>query len=153
MSYIQPRVFTRLNVELFSTPKILPSNDQMRMLNVAADCCCKSQHPIHKMGCGIFSSKGKLIATGWNEPKTHPFQSKNNPHSPYLHAEMKALLRAMKKTEFDPTTSYISVVRISRTGLRSCSYPCTHCWTVLEDVGFRKVLCYDAFDLPSFIEV
>ena len=140
------KIYTNLNTILSQSPKYNLTDKDYKFLSYAEKVSRKSDNSRHMVGCIIVES-GDILSYGFNTSKTHPFQAKWNSRSPHLHAEMMALIDALKK-DFNPKRSVIYVSRYGRNGLLGCSYPCIHCWNALEYVGLTNIVCYDENSNP-----
>ena len=145
----EPKVFSNLNEYLAALPKVELESRDYRYLSMAEQWSRLSTRGHHKVGCVIVQN-GEVVGTGFNEIKTHPFQAKWNQFSSCLHAEMSALLSAMRVPDFQPERSVVYVSRYTkRRAVLGCSYPCRSCWSALRHVGIRRVVCYDELDRPT----
>jgi deoxycytidylate deaminase len=152
MSYIGSKIFTNLNTFLAEYPKINPDVKDYKFLCQAEQISRESTRGHHKVGC-VIAQKGEVMGCGCNTTKTHPFQAKWNQFSSHLHAEMVALLEAMRNPCFEPEKATIYVSRYGRRGYLGCSYPCNSCWAALDYTGIRRIVCYDENDMPTKIEI
>lgn len=97
--------------------------------------------------------KNELIALGWNQARTSPFQAKygSNPDAIFIHAEVHTLKQALRRYTQDElnrmkTTLYIcraKRVPISRNRSRSIwgmSKPCPGCSGAILDFGVNRVV-------------
>jgi len=148
----EPKTWSTLNRLLSSAPKSQLDDRDYRFLSMAEQISRQSPRNRHKVGC-VIVQKNQIIAQGYNRIKTHPFQARWNQHSAFLHAEMDALITAMKTTSFDPQRCTFYVSRYTRRGFLGCSYPCRCCWAALDHAGVRRIVCYDESDLPTKIRI
>ena len=146
------KIFTRLNTFLANHPRSRLSDRDHRFLCQAEIESRRSMRRHHKVGC-VMVQRNEVIGCGCNTVKTHPFQARWNKNSPCLHAEMMALLEAMRNPDFRPDRCTVYVSRYGRRGTLGCSFPCTSCWAALDHVGIRRVVCYDENDMPTKIEL
>jgi len=95
--------------------------------------------------------KDKIIAYGFNQRKTHPFQKKyaKNKDSIYLHAEVDAIKNALKEIDSE-TLSRCSIYivrakREHRSGpyIYGTSSPCSGCMKCIQQYSLRKVICHE----------
>ena len=99
-----------------------------------------SNHDRVRIGAVIV--KGNyLIATGWNQKKSHPMQAKYNVHrelecSNYIHAEIHSLVRSGRE---DVTGSTIYVYRENKSGEEANCKPCAACTRAIYDAGISRV--------------
>jgi deoxycytidylate deaminase len=147
------KTFTRLNSFLADYPKIPLDDRDYKYMSLAEQ---YSRHGSnsrkHLVGC-VIAQRNEIVSVGYNRNKTHPFQAKFNNYSPYLHAEMCALIDALKSQSFNPEKATVYVSRYGRNGLLGCSYPCKGCWAALKHAGVRKIVCYDHNDKPTKVHV
>lgn len=146
----QPKTWSTLNRLLSAAPKSQLADRDYRFLSLAEQISRQSSRNRHRVGC-VIVQKNQVIAQGHNCVKTHPFQARWNQHSASLHAEIAALIAAMKTTSWDPSRCTVYVSRYTRRGSLGCSYPCRACWAALDHVGVRRIVCYDESDLPTKI--
>ncbi len=147
-----PRTFTRLNTFLAEQPRIVLDNRDYKFLCQAEQISRRSTKGQHKVGC-VIAQRNDVVGCGCNTIKTHPFQARWNQYSACLHAEMVAVLEAMRNPDFKPDRCTVYVSRYTRRGLLGCSFPCTSCWAALDHIGINKVVCYDEFDRPTKIRI
>lgn len=145
-----PKTFTRLNAFLAAQPRSELVDRDYRFLNHAEQISRRSARGQHKVGC-VIAQRNEIVGCGCNTIKTHPFQARWNRYSACLHAEMVAVLEAMRNPEFKPERCTIYVSRYSRRGLIGCSFPCDGCWAALDHTGIRRIVCYDERDAPTKI--
>ena len=146
--FIKPKVFTNLNEYLAQCPKIELESRDYKFLSLAEQQSRLSTRGHHKVGC-VIVQKGEVLGSGYNTVKTHPFQAKWNRNSSCLHAEMSALLEALRIPDLTPERVTVYVSRYTRKGLLGCSYPCKSCWAALSHIGLKRVVCYDQHDKPT----
>lgn len=146
------RTFTNLNTFLANQPKVQMTDRDYKFLSHAEQLSKLSPRTQHRVGC-VIAQRNEVVGTGYNVVKTHPFQARWNKTSPFLHAEMMALIDAMKNRDFKPERSTVYVSRYSRRGTLGCSYPCEHCWPALNHAGIRQIVCYGHDNTPTKISV
>lgn len=93
-----------------------------------------------RVGATIYTRR-ELVAVGVNKNKTHPLQGRYNKElsyytSPYLHAEMSALLAGMKTKE-KGTELYVAR-KLNREGWGNAR-PCKACMKAIRDSGIQRV--------------
>lgn len=110
------------------------------------------ERPLHKqLAAIIVNNKNEILSIGYALKKTHPFQKKfgKNPESIYLHAEIDAIYKALKRNSFDTLQqSSIYIARIKKYEFSKRHYksmfglakPCTGCRGAIEKFGFKKVV-------------
>jgi len=87
-----------------------------------------------------FDSKGRVIATAWNDySKSHPamkyFAEKANvPNKEYLHAEVSALLRAKDKQVW-----MLSIERYNKDGSMALAKPCKVCQEAIKAFDVKRI--------------
>jgi deoxycytidylate deaminase len=149
----ETKSFPNLNEYLASLPKHPLENKDYKFLSIAEQYSRMAALGNHRVGA-VIVQKNDIIGTGYNTIKTHPFQAKWNKHSSCLHAEMVALLDCMKNSDFNADKSTVYVSRYTRrSGMLGCSYPCKSCWSALDHVGIKRIVCYDESDRPTKIFV
>lgn len=82
----------------------------------------------------------KTFYVGFNRPKTHPLQKEfgRNEHSIFLHAEMDAIVQALRNND-DFSGSSIYVARLYKNGKVAPSKPCSGCQDALDHFGILNV--------------
>jgi deoxycytidylate deaminase len=86
--------------------------------------------------------RNKIIALGNNQLKTHPFQQKygKNEHCLFLHAEIDAIIRAIRNYGPDVLKkSSLYVLRTTKTGRIKDSCPCSGCQKAIEAFDIKNV--------------
>lgn len=85
----------------------------------------------------------RLVAYGFNKPKTHPFQRQWAPHplALYSHAEVDAIRKAIKQ-EVDLTRCTIYVARWTNDG-PAIARPCNGCMCAIKSFGFKQAYWSD----------
>ena len=84
--------------------------------------------------------RGRIISLETNSKKTHPIQKRwgKNRHSIYLHAEVNAIIKAMKTTvNFNECDLY--VIRLDKMGNLAKSKPCRGCQDAIKHYNFKEV--------------
>lgn len=90
----------------------------------------------------VYSKSGALLATGVNSyTKTHPIQYKyackaGKPYKMYLHAEISAIIKALK---VNSNPYKIEVIRIGKDGRLRMAKPCLVCMEAIRDAGIKKI--------------
>lgn len=91
---------------------------------------------------------GKEIALGINKDKTHPKaeEFKKNPFAIFLHAEVSAVINAMKRinyTDLEGATMYIARAKWDHPSKRNIvcgnAKPCLGCAAAMKAYGFKRV--------------
>lgn len=110
---------------------------------------------IDNRGCGraklaaAVVIKGKIISTGRNQYKTHPFQTAyaKNSEAIFLHAETAAIcnsLNHVQREDLAKATLYIYRVKRPNTTSRGwtsgLALPCRGCMRAIVEYGFRRVI-------------
>lgn len=85
-----------------------------------------------KIGAAIYSKKGRLISTGFNQDKTHPKFGSNEYQK--IHAEGAALWKAIKNNA-SLEDAYIIVYRIRG----NLAKPCPGCQELLRFHGIKTM--------------
>ena len=144
--------FTRLNVFLANAPRVPMLDLDYRHLSRAEQLSRTSQREIQRVG-SVIACRREIFGEGFNSRKTHPYQARWNKFSNCLHAEIVALLETQKRKDFQPERATVYVSRYGRRGTLGCSYPCDGCWSALNHVGVRSIVCYDESATPIKIKV
>ena len=96
--------------------------------------------------------KGKIISTGRNQLKTHPFASqyRKNDDAIYLHAEANAIVNSLNHVSKDDLTkSVLYVYRIKRPDThmnkdtvwaQGIAKPCEGCMRAIVEFNFKRVI-------------
>jgi len=146
------KIFTRLNTFLAAQPRVVLDNRDYKFLSQAEQISRLSTRGQHKVGC-VIAQRNDVVGCGCNTVKTHPFQARWNRYSACLHAEMVAVIEAMRNLDFKPERCTVYVSRYSRRGLLGCSFPCDSCWAALDHIGIGRIVCYDELDSPTKIMI
>ena len=97
----------------------------------------------HRHGAVIVDKRGRVLATGWNQLKTHPrqkafslslFQEYTREH---LHAEVHAIINCERLRLMDKAHK-IYVARLTAVGT-GLSRPCSICQEALDKTGIKLV--------------
>lgn len=83
------------------------------------------------------------VALGTNKLKSHPLQAKfgMNEHSIYLHAEIDALIKAVKElTAEQLNKSTLYVARVLKNGNTGMAKPCPGCARALKSFGIQRIV-------------
>ena len=95
-----------------------------------------------RISCAI-TSKDRIISATVNQRKTHPLQARygKNPQSIYLHAEIAAIISALKDLEVrDFRYCDLYLARVSGVGRHpAVVQPCPGCARAIRDFGIRRV--------------
>lgn len=100
--------------------------------------------------------KGKVIAVGVNQYKSHPFAAKysKNKESIYLHAEADCILKASRKlTPAELKKSILYVCRVKYNSSVKGSFvfgkakPCAGCEECIQAHGIKKVIYTEDSDI------
>lgn len=92
-----------------------------------------------KMAALIYNRK-KLIAVGMNSRKSHPLakQFQKNPHTVCVHAEIAALVNAMRQgISVEGMSIYIA--RVGKLGYPMLAKPCSGCSRALMSFGINNI--------------
>jgi len=105
-----------------------------------------------QIGCIVTNKRGRVIASGYNQFKTHPLQvryAKHNDRSEkiYLHAEISALIRCRE----EPHTVYIG--RIMKNGKAGMCKPCPICEYAIRKAGVKVIIYTDSTGIEHKIKV
>lgn len=85
-------------------------------------------------------NKGKIVAIGKNQNKTHPVAARysKHPEAIYLHAEVDAINKA-KRVLKDFSKAELHVVRMKQDGSLGLAKPCSGCSKCIKDEKIHKV--------------
>lgn len=90
-----------------------------------------------RIGAVVVDKKGRVLSTGYNIRKTHPFQYKFAQHineeAIYLHAETAALVKCRKK----PHAIYVG--RLKKDDSTGLAKPCPICMGAIVESGIKEV--------------
>jgi deoxycytidylate deaminase len=108
----------------------------------------------NKTGAVIVVGK-KIVATGRNSIKTHPFARtfSRHPDAIYLHAEHDAILKASRKLgDRDWSKARLYVARATKSDFFGLAKPCNGCACAIEHFKINFV-CYtlDASEYLSYV--
>lgn len=91
--------------------------------------------------------KGRIISIGYNQKKSHPMAAKfsKNPDAIFLHAEVDAVIKALKKlseAELKRATLIVARVKTDENGklVFGMAKPCPGCSKCIAAYGIRKVI-------------
>ena len=99
-----------------------------------------SSEMAYKHGAVIWKNNTKeVVATGFNKIVTKERRYRNGLKSYSLHAEINAILKAVKRLRTTDLSNYnIVVVRKAKTKL-SNSKPCKHCMALIRETKIKNV--------------
>ena len=86
--------------------------------------------------------RGRLLAVGFNRPKTHPKAAQYSKHEEaiYLHAELDCLLRGVQRYGLQKVSRCtMFVARVLQNGSLGSSCPCEGCERALRTFNVKKV--------------
>jgi deoxycytidylate deaminase len=113
----------------------------MRWFEIAEESSKKSSYPRINIGAAIVLGN-YLVATGYNQQKTHPKQAKFNEmysefeSSHYLHAEVHALINSARE---NIEGADIYVFRRNREGSLANCRPCPVCYEAAKAAGISRI--------------
>jgi deoxycytidylate deaminase len=140
-------LFQNLNRYLAAHPKSDLDGRDLDMLQRAHTLAARSDLR-WKVGAVIYDSR-IIFGQAYNVSKTHPFYHRWHKLTTHLHAEAGALIKALRHEAFyDHNYVRIAVARLDRTGMRAISYPCEHCFAMLQSVKINIFVCYDKHGIP-----
>lgn len=144
-------VFQNLNRHLDAAPHEALDSRDLDMLQRAARLAVKSDLR-WKVGAVIYDSR-IVFGQAVNVSKTHPYYHRWHKLTTHLHAEAGALIKALRHEAFyDHRFVRIAVARLDRTGNAAISYPCEHCYAMLQAVHIYTYVCYNSKGLPVKID-
>mgnify|MGYP001172896946 CR=1 FL=1 len=95
----------------------------------------------HSLVATVYDRKGRILAVGYNSyTKTHPQQAAHaadagRPEAIYQHAEISALIKAVKRGSPDK----IKIERYHKDGSPALAAPCEICQLAIKKAGLRFV--------------
>jgi deoxycytidylate deaminase len=97
----------------------------------------------HHLTATVYDKKGRILAIGENSfQKTHPKQKKwaqmvggRHAHREFLHAEIRAIIRALKKGK----PYKIKVERYTYDGEPALAKPCPICEIAIAEAGIKLI--------------
>ena len=107
--------------------------------------CSIHYHPeesIRAKHCAILVSKKGNQYIGYNRRKSHPLQDKfkRNPHSIFLHAEIEAILKALKAGEdISKCNLYVARTLKDKSHTIGNSKPCKGCMEAIHYFGIKHI--------------
>lgn len=109
-------------------------------MNKAATIAENSTHDRVKIAAVIVNGN-YMIASGWNQKKSHPLQAKYNvlrnlECQNFIHAEIHALVRSGRA---DVEGADLYVYREDKAGEMANCKPCAACTKAIEDAGIGRV--------------
>ncbi len=145
-------LFQNLNRYLASLPTSKLDGRDVDMLRKAAQLAAKSDLR-WKVGAVIYDSR-IIFGQAFNVSKTHPFYHRWHKLTTHLHAEAGALIKALRHEAFyDHQYVRIAVARLDRTGRTAISYPCEHCFAMLQASKINTFVCYDKHGEPVRLDL
>lgn len=140
------KTYTHLNVELASIPMSgsVSAPKLLDFFRVAFHAALDSSHHQFKVG-SVITQRNTIISCACNSARTHPFAARHNARSNCLHAEMGAILDALRRSNFNADKASIFVARRGRAKSDAvlCSYPCDACLSAIERAGIGTIICGD----------
>ncbi len=104
-----------------------------------------------RIGCIIVSNKKHIIASGYNQRKTHPRQyvlnsktksnhiNQNKKNCSFIHAEIDAITSKSVTDWHLYNKAEVYLYREDMNGNLACSRPCESCMTELKNIGISKI--------------
>lgn len=96
--------------------------------------------PYHRHAAAIYIGN-RLVSVGINQRKTHPLQAKfgKNSDAIFLHAEISAIVNALKVVSADDLRDAILYVAKYSPSGKTMSKPCKGCQRAIGYFGFKDV--------------
>lgn len=93
----------------------------------------------HKIGSVVLDAKGNIIASAYNNRKTHPLQHRHaartgHEHRQFLHAEIAALVKCREQ----PHT--ILTLRVGKDGGLRNARPCEICMSAIDEAKVKYIV-------------
>lgn len=113
--------------------------DDLMLNRTIALARCNRVEGLPAMAALIVNKRGRIIAQGINQRKSHPLQAKFSrfPGWSYLHAEIAALVDA-RGEDLSDATMYIA--RVLKDGTPALAKPCKGCQKALIAFGLKDVI-------------
>ena len=118
----------------------------LRFFEKATEMAKKSDMP-QQMGC-IVTYKGKIIAEGYNQQRTHPLQAEYDKERPdviegtanvhSMHAESSALFK-IKNMNIKWNKVEVYICRPLKCRTFGLAKPCPSCQKLIRDMGIKKI--------------
>ena len=101
-------------------------------------------NPVEKLPrmAAIIAHRGRIVSIGFNRKKSHPLQAKyaKHPECQFLHAEIDAIRKALKKFSPEEISNFtMFVARVRKDDLPALAAPCYGCSNALKDFGIKEV--------------
>lgn len=110
-----------------------------RLVQFMRDLSLSSSYHSFKVGAAVFF-KRKIVSTGLNQSKTHPYVKQNGPnYSSSVHAELDAIFKAERKNPDLLKGSTLVVYREDKEGNMTSARPCPMCMEKIRSVGVKKI--------------
>lgn len=111
----------------------MKDNPKCRCIELANQSTFRTRHG------AVVVHDGKIIGSGFNINLTHPMIKVYNEHKT-LHAEMVAIMRVKHKKLLKDSAIYVA--RISPTGKKMLSKPCSTCMKLIRNTWKIKDIFY-----------
>lgn len=119
----------------------------LSLLNVLAELAKQKQPEIRnfRLAAAVVYKHREIVTIGYPRKKTHPVQKLhgNNDHSIYLHAEIDALIKALRSTALDKHyTMYVARVKQKPNGhfILGIAKPCNGCKGFIHKCGIDEIV-------------
>lgn len=121
-----------------------------KFLTIARNLSIQSSFDIYRFGA-VITLKDKVIASGYNSPKSHPMQKHyNNKFKKFIHdnsqhgihAEMNALnelKKLMKKMNINVKKLELTIYRSGRDDTSKMGRPCAGCMGAIKEMGIPVI--------------
>jgi len=104
----------------------------------------KRQGQVFRVAAAISCKRGKILATGVNQIKSHPIMlnASYNKRQIFLHAEADAIRKSLRFTD-DLSQCRIHVLRLKRNNdgawMLGNARPCVGCMTLIQEAGMQEI--------------
>jgi len=89
----------------------------------------------------VIATKTRILGTGANRQKTHPLQKMYGGEKRlYLHAEVDALISALRHNTLEKATIYIVRKMKHGKGERGLAKPCVNCKAAIIEAGIKRIV-------------
>jgi deoxycytidylate deaminase len=116
------------------------------LFDLACDLKDTNRHPYRTQLVSAIYIKGRPIAWGFNQMKSHPFQALHakNDHAIYWHSETQCIHNALKRVSVDDLKAATMYVARRKLGdgqeTYGMAHPCIGCMNAIIKYGIRRVV-------------
>ena len=125
-----------------------PNGRIRKVLETISLICAEKQPEIRNfhIAAAIVDTDRDILSIGFPRSKSHPIQKRfgNNAHSIYLHAEIDAVVRMLRKYPIDARKHSLYIVRVKNISASNFEYgiaiPCKGCMEFITHTGLRRIV-------------